>query len=186
MRYSIKGKIIDNSSKSPILGAQISYNSNIVNTNDLGEFIIEGDDGGERIILSIYKKGYSPTSFPPYTGDGKLLNNIGVKGLISNQSNLKNDKNQFLQLDNNLVKTISKPEGSAGSQQKSLNKIINNLKLLLIPTVLNLISNFGVTDIPKLLGGQPPIPTCPPSDKLKQIIQQRNKLAKQLNNLYKV
>ena len=129
MRYSIKGKIIDASSNSPILGAQISYNSNIVDTNVNGEFIINGSlNKDEKLILSIYKKGYSPIAIQPYSGDGELSSNIGIRSLTSNSSNLSNDKNESLQLNNNLVKKISKPEGSAGSQQKSLNKVINNLK----------------------------------------------------------
>jgi hypothetical protein len=188
MRYNIKGKIIDSDSNSPLLGVTVSYNSNTVTTNKNGRFIIKGEvANGEIIILNISQLGYNPITTRPYKQDGSLKNNIRILKLTSNKTNLEIEKAKLSQLDNNLVKSISKPEGSSGFQQKALSGVINKIKSLLVPTVVTLISSFGVTNISKLIEDPTSniTPQCPNQEILQELINRRNKLAKQLNNLYK-
>ena len=189
MKYNIKGKIIDSNSNSSLLGVKITYNSNTVTTDTKGGFIIKGElEDGEKITLLITKENYNPLEIIPYMGDGTIKTNLNTIKLSSNISNLESEKSKLIGIDNDLVKTISKPDGLNGASQKTLNRVINNLKSLLIPTVLTLISSFGVTNISKLLKdpSSPITPQCPSPEKLKELIIRRNKLAKQLDNLYKV
>lgn len=63
------------------------------------------------------------------------------------------------------------------------------LKRLLIPYVLNLLSKFGPTIIANILGGKKdPLADriCLSQEQLLDILNKRNKLTRQINNLYKV
>mgnify|MGYP003675608022 CR=1 FL=1 len=87
---------------------------------------------GEKIILLITKENYNPLEIIPYMGDGTIKTNLNTIKLSSNISNLESEKSKLIGIDNDLVKTISKPDGLNGASQKTLNRVINNLKSLLI------------------------------------------------------
>lgn len=69
-----------------------------------------------------------------------------------------------------------------------LNKGKEQLKRLMIPFILGLLAKFGPKFLDAVLKKLPnPKPDfCPSADELKKIIKKRNKLVKQINNIYNV
>ena len=68
------------------------------------------------------------------------------------------------------------------------NILKERLKRLLIPYVLNLLAKFGPNILANILGGKKdPLADriCLPEDQLLRILKKRNRLTRQLNNLYK-
>ena len=76
---------------------------------------------------------------------------------------------------------------------KKLSDKINDIKSSLIPIVLQLLSQYGITDIEKLLHGSSSdieqyiksLNTCPPNSIIQSTIVSKNKLVKKLNTLMK-
>jgi len=186
--YNITGVVVDKSTKQPLIGATASYKDNSTITNSNGEFTLIGEASSEDFIqIDINLSSYVPQTLLPYTGDNKFKSNLGVIELVSNKNNLELEKLKSSQFDNSLVQNII-PKDASSLQQKTLNNTINNLKSILIPSVLGLISQFGVTNALDFINNRTSNinPTCPSDvEVLKDLINRRNKLAKQLNNLYK-
>jgi hypothetical protein len=73
------------------------------------------------------------------------------------------------------------------AQQQAINKIISQVKTVLLPQVLTLIAQFGISQASKAIGKKfgNMNATCPPNlDELNSLIEKKNKLTKALNNIY--
>lgn len=186
--YNISGVVIDKLTKQPLIGTKISYKDNSTITNSNGEFTLSGVSTTEDFIqLNFNLSSYVPLTKSPYTGNNIIKNNLGVVELIPNTTNLEVEKLKSSQLDSDLIQNII-PKDASSLQQKTLNNTINNLKSILIPSILGLIAQFGVTNALDYINGKTSNidPSCPQnSEVLTELINKRNKLAKQLNNLYK-
>ena len=187
--YIISGIVIDQLSNEPLVGVEVSYDGNLVQTNIEGKFSLIGVKTLEGLIqLSISTQEYVPKSIIPYTAGGDIKNDVGVIKLTPNKTNLNLEKLKSSQLDRTSVESLISDDSSS-LQQKSLNNSINNLKSILIPSILGLIAKFGVTNAMDFIGGKVKDlnSLCPKDDKtLQDLINTRNKFAKQLNNLYKI
>lgn len=186
--YNISGVVIDKLTKQPLIGTKISYKDNSTITNSNGEFTLSGVSSTEDFIqLNFNLSSYVPLTKSPYTGNNIIKDNLGVVELIPNTTNLEVEKLKSSQLDSDLIQNII-PKDASSLQQKTLNNTINNLKSILIPSILGLIARFGVTNALDYINGKTSNidPSCPQnSEVLTKLINKRNKLAKQLNNLYK-
>ena len=186
--YNISGVVIDKLTKQPLIGTKISYKGNSTITNSNGEFTLSGTTTPEDFIqLNFNLSSYVPLTKSPYTGNNTIKDNLGVVELIPNTTNLEVEKLKSSQLDSDLIQNII-PKDASSLQQKTLNNTINNLKSILIPSILGLIARFGVTNALDYINGKTSNidPSCPQnSEVLTELINKRNKLAKQLNNLYK-
>ena len=73
-------------------------------------------------------------------------------------------------------------------QQQAMNKIITTVKTVLIPAILTQLAAFGISKASEAINkkfGDLNI-TCPTNlDELNRLIRKKNKLTKQLNNIYK-
>lgn len=187
--YIISGIVVDQLSNEPLIGVEVSYDGNLVQTNVKGEFTLVGIKTLEGLIqLSISTQDYVPKSVIPYTANGDIKKDIGVIKLTPNKTNLNLEKLKSSQLDRNSIESLTSDDASS-LQQKSLNNTINKLKSILIPSILGLISKFGITNAMGYINGEVKdlISSCPEDNKtLQDLINTRNKFAKQLNNLYKV
>ena len=69
-----------------------------------------------------------------------------------------------------------------------LNKLKENLKRTLFPFILSLLAPFGIKFVQALLNKTPnPKPdSCPNPEKIKEIIEKRNRLVRQLNQIYNI
>lgn len=195
--YIITGTVVDATTLSPLVGVDISYNEDSTLTDTNGYFTLVGHiEENEFITIKISSPNYTQTSIPPYsinlvnglpTETPKLKPNLGVIKLTPSANSLKVDKLNSLQYSNNTIKSLS-PVDPSLAQQKSFSNIINTIKLTLIPMILGMLYEFGITKANDFLQGKISDlnPTCPSNpEKIKDIIQTRNKLTKQLNNLYK-
>lgn len=195
--YTITGTVVDATTLSPLVGVDVSYNEDSTLTDTKGYFTLVGHiEENEFITLKISSPNYTQTSIPPYsinlinglpTETPKLKPNLGVIKLTPSVNSLKVDKLNSLQYSNNTIKSLS-PVDSSLLQQKSFSSIINTIKLTLIPMVLGMLYEFGITKANDFLQGKISDlnSNCPSNpEKIKDIIQTRNKLTKQLNNLYK-
>ena len=187
--YIISGIVVDQLSNEPLIGVEVSYDGNLVQTNVKGEFTLVGIKTLEGLIqLSISTQDYVPKNVIPYTANGDIKKDIGVIKLTPNKTNLNLEKLKSSQLDRNSIESLTSDDASS-LQQKSLNNTINKLKSILIPSILGLISKFGITNAMGYINGEVKdlISSCPEDFKtLQDLINTRNKFAKQLNNLYKV
>ena len=187
--YTISGIVVDQLSNEPLIGVEVSYDGNLVQTNVKGEFTLVGIKTLEGLIqLSISTQDYVPKNVIPYTVNGDIKKDIGVIKLTPNKTNLNLEKLKSSQLDRNSIESLTSDDASS-LQQKSLNNTINKLKSILIPSILGLISKFGITNAMGYINGEVKdlISSCPEDNKtLQDLINTRNKFAKQLNNLYKV
>jgi hypothetical protein len=196
--YTITGTVIDATSLSPLVGVEVSYKDNSALTNTKGYFTLVGEiEENEFIILKISTPNYTPSTSIPYNiniVDGlpsktpKLKPDVGIIKLIPTISSIKTDKLDSLQYSEETIKSLSSLDSSL-LQQKSLNKVINDLKLTLIPMVLEMLFEFGITKAMDFIKGKIKDinPICPENpEKIKELIRRRNKLVNQLNNLYKV
>lgn len=182
----IKGTIIDKSTKSPLQGVEVMGGDNSVKTNKKGKFSIDGE---EVENLSFTIDGYSPLIKIPYNNDGDLKKDLGVIELIKNSTNFDLEKIQSSQLDNDSIEKLSSQGfSSSATQQKILDKSISKIKILLIPFILTLLTKFGISNgLEKIKNPETLLnPSCPTDNELKDTINKRNKLVKQLNSLYTV
>ena len=186
--YAISGIVVSQLSNEPLVGVGVFYNDNFTQTNINGEFSLIGVKMLEDLIqLSIDFPQYVPQTITPHTGDGDIKSDLGVIKLIPNKTNLKIEKLKSSQLDSKSVESL-KSKDSSSLQLKSLNNTINNLKSILIPSILGLIAKFGITNAMGYINGEGNTlnSLCPKDPKtLQDLISIRNKFAKQLNNLYK-
>jgi len=95
--------------------------------------------------------------------DGSIKSDVGVISINPNTINVEAEKLQSSQLDESIINEISKPENPSGIQQKSLNKTLNTIKNLLIPTILSLLAGFGISNALSYVKGETSNlnPSCP-------------------------
>tara|TARA_R110000744_G_scaffold169970_3_gene288011 strand:- start:3 stop:1127 length:1125 start_codon:yes stop_codon:yes gene_type:complete len=186
--YIISGIVVSQLSNEPLVGVEVSYNDDLTQTNIKGEFSLIGVKMLEDLIqISINLPQYVPQTITPHTLGGSIKNDLGVIKLTPNKTNLKIEKLKSSQLDSKSIESL-KSKDSSSQQQKSLNNTINNLKSILIPSILGLIAKFGITNAMDYIKGEVENlnPSCPKDPKsLQDLVNTRNKFAKQLNNLYK-
>ena len=186
--YIISGIVVSQLSNEPLVGVEVSYNDDLTQTNIKGEFSLIGVKMLEDLIqISINLPQYVPQTITPYTLGGSIKNDLGVIKLTPNKTNLKIEKLKSSQLNSKSIESLKSKDFSS-QQQKSLNNTINKLKSILIPSILGLIAKFGITNAMDYINGEVENlnSSCPKDPKsLQDLINTRNKFAKQLNNLYK-
>ena len=118
-------------------------------------------------------------------GDRTIKNNIGIKGVT-----------QFSNISKEIIAEYNRRIDEAGdkinqialgaaewvlSQRKTaLNKLSNTIKSVLLPLIISLMLQFGITKL-----SQANRKTCPTQGELDSIIRRRNSINRQLNNVYK-
>ncbi len=152
------------------------------------------DTTGEVPKVIISAPGYESIEKIPYKGDGTAKEDLGVIQLNPIQDGLELDKLKSSQLDTKQIEEISSSKKDFKYfSQKKLTDLIGNLKSTLIPLVLTLIAQFGITKVSKLIAnGKTKADdvkdqiSCPTPEELSKIISRKNKTVKQLNNALKI
>ena len=145
--------------------------------------------------INISAPGYESVEIIPYKGDGTVKTDLGVISLTPTTVALEQDKIEASQLNVNQIKELSK--GNKGADyftQERLSNQINTIKSTLIPSIITMISAFGVTKASDLVSkNQSKIldtinnkSTCPTQPELTALINRKNKLVRQLNNTLKL
>ena len=171
IEYNIIGKIIDKN-QLPLSQAKITSpngDSTISETN--GEFLLTGTYTlGEIFTITISLPNYSPKMINPFTLKKQLKNkgNLGPIILSSVKEDLDKSIKKQLTLPNAQLKSLQMSKMNfETAKQQAINNLVTRMKTVLVPSILTLIAEFGV------------------SNKLNQIIEKKNKLTKTLNNQFK-
>ena len=146
-----------------------------------------------KVLLSA--PGYESTEIIPYKGDGTAKTDFGVISLTPTNVATEQDKIQASQLNTDQIKELSK--GNKGADyftQERLSNQIDTIKSTLIPSIITMVSSFGVTKATDLVAqNQSKIldtvnnrATCPTQTELTSLVNKKNKLVKQLNNTLKL
>lgn len=194
--FTVEGRIYDKLTQQPIEGANIKIvlgKAENTKTNTKGEFKIKIkvpvlEDSNlilSQPILFYNKKGYVPNSQELLTLNREIKKSLPVLNLL----NIKKSSEQELiliqnQIDdkieslNNIILSI--PEQVMVARRKSISKVISQLQTGLLPILLGLLVQFGITKI-----NQFQQKVCPDLKNLEGIINKRNSVVKQLNTFSK-
>ena len=183
--YKIKGLISYNNE--PLTGVKVSTPDNEVYTSSDGKFIIEGNYS-DTFNISFFKEGYSIYYSLPFDSKNNIKSDIGIIELSSLSLDSSKNLTQLQSLPESQIKGIIASKTNFETlQQKKLTDIISTLKFTLLPIIIKLFSEFGVSNIKEALSKNSNKPlTCPTTENIDNIINKKNKLVKQLNITYKV
>jgi len=193
MMYFIKGVVVNGQSLDPIKGAKVSISPiTFVFTNTDGNFTIEGntpESGSLSMIVNA--PGFQFVEPALYKGDNTLKTDLGVIQLQPLLPSLNQEKLASSQLSADQIKELSK--GSKGADyfaQERLSNQIGTIKSTLIPSILTMVSSFGLTQVsninPEQFSKYIEQATCPTQAELTSLIDKKNKLVRQLNNTLKL
>jgi len=136
------------------------------------------------IGLLYTKSSFIPSSSPLLNGDQTVKTNLSAASLqditkaskqISKEYNLKID-----QAKEGLNRIALGPAEWILSQRKgSIHKIVDTIKTKLIPLAIGMLIQFGISKLT-----QSNLKTCPTSGNLQDVIRQRNRVIRQLNQIY--
>ncbi len=188
--YIIVGQVIDKN-KQPISGAKITSTlGDTTTTTPDGEFNLIGEyTPGEIFKINIFAKDFAQKNINPFTLSKKFKNQgaLGIITLKDAKTDLRQSIDEQLPLTDSQMKLIkaSKMDVEMAKQQ-AMNNLIKQIKIVLIPQVLTLIAQFGITKATEALGKKfgDMNATCPANlDELNALIKKKNKLTKALNNI---
>lgn len=189
LKYKITGTVFDRENNlDPLSEAKIFHPNGTELTNNKGKFTIEGNYiSGSIFEVTVLKEGYAPQTITPFSQNKTLKTNIGPIVLNTIKESLKEATQEELKLPQAQVNLlIASKSNFETAQQKALNNIVTQIKTILMPLILTQIAKFGITNLAgKSLDKLKELPnTCPTPEELKIIIDKKNRLVKQLNNIY--
>lgn len=145
----------------------------------------------QSLLVNFSKSKYSSNaSILPFEGTGEWIPDLGLIQLIPQNkqldldtasAKLPSDTEKDILTSRNKTNNIK--AGITASLQISLDTMILKVKNSLIPLILLLLASFGVT-LEMVTKNLLDKKTCPDNKKLLEIINRRNKIVTQLNNLY--
>ena len=166
--------------------------SNSTRTDKNGNFtlnieipIIPKNQKSILVVGLLYtKSSFLPSSSPLLNGDQTIKTNLSAASLqditkasrqISKEYNSKID-----QAKEGLNRIALGPAEWILSQRKgSIHKIVDTIKTKLIPLAIGMLIQFGISKLT-----QSNRKTCPTPDSLQDVIRQRNRVIRQLNQIY--
>lgn len=199
--YTLTGKVVDAATKEALKNVTIEDDvksvglvGSIAYTGETGDFKLEGEYQKETTFkITFSLDGYKEKTINPFSREDNVLPaDVGIIELGTKEIN-KETVIDSVAFDKDQVAVVAKasnledPFGTV--QSKLLQDITKRVTLTLIPFILKLIKdNFGIGDPKEVLGKniEDLNIVCPPNlDALNNLIEQKNKATKQLNNLYK-
>ena len=200
--YTIIGKVVDGLSKEPLGDVYITddvksvglIGSNI-NSESTGEFKLDGEYLKEKTFkLTFSLNGYITRTFNPFESSNSgikiLRKDIGIIELYSTipskQATIVEMPYTDIQLQTITTQEKLKDPGGFFTDAM-LQQAVKTLKTTLLPFALAQIAKFGITNAKEAFekGVENINVSCPANlDILNQIIADKNKLTKQLNNLF--
>ena len=196
----IKGQIVDSETSSPIKGAIVTNILKIPKrTNKNGEFeirvpsLIDTPFDPAKFPINIIKRKYAPLKTIPYTSTADAKKDLGVIKLQSTDVSLLEDIREFFKFGEFETKEYVEKDITIEFQiEKELNVSIDNLKKLVIPLLLGLLAQYGISKVKQLIEENKDgltdelkqLITCPLKEELNKSIKTKNKLVKQINNVF--
>ncbi len=200
--YTITGKVVDGLSKEPLEDVYITDDVKSVgliganiNSEPTGNFKLDGEYLKEKTFkITFSLDNYITKTINPFTKKGNLNilpSSIGIIELYSTipSKQVTIEETPFTELQVQTITTAEKlkdPQGFFTSEL--LQRTIKTVKTTLLPFALVQIARFGITNPKEALGKkiEDLNVSCPANlEDLNQIIANKNKLTKQLNNIFK-
>lgn len=143
----------------------------------------------ERALLNLYlvytKPGHVPKYQPILNRDRTVKSDLSTVKITSIDVEVERAKLLYQNASNMVLNKakvlgLSVIEAALIQRRKSVLRITNIIKRTLFPVLLGLLIEFGITSLI-----QSKQKTCPTPSRLKDVIKRRNKVVRQLNNIYK-
>lgn len=194
-KYTIKGRIYDKTSNTPLKGAKIQpilATGKNVQTDDRGQFTIKvgipilpyNQKALVQTQLLVFAQNYIPTDLEVLTGERMVKTDLKTKGLINIEkaaeqaaSEVRKKVNEKIEEAKELAYSI--PEKVINIRRKAIFKMQNIILFKLIPLAIGLLVIFKITKIADLKKAQ-----CPTPEQLQQAVRKRNRIVRQLNQIY--
>tara|TARA_B100001564_G_C20659819_1_gene680982 strand:+ start:594 stop:1802 length:1209 start_codon:yes stop_codon:yes gene_type:complete len=197
--YDITGRVVEEGNNLPLKAVKLTYGRFNDFTDNNGKFVlkitVKVDDEGNLLdkftFLTLEKEGYSTRSVLPLTLDNKIKTKLNLTKLTTEKKQTEKDIAATSTVSSEATKAVAKGSvPSLPTPQKAINKAVQSIQDRLLPYIIGILSAFGITQIKKWLEGQNNLentPTkCPSQASLRRQISKRNKVVRQLNNLYKI
>ncbi len=200
--FIITGTVIDFYKNLPLPNASVILplpgTKFTTKTNSQGKFKIKAvypvDKNTERATLRppilVTAKGYIPKKLNPYALDQTVKSDLRTTQLKSTQGLTEEAKAEIGRLKRRTIAIIQALKPKKGALKLVIKKFIKILKERLIPFLLALLAPFLIGKISDIIAGkisqasaQGP---CPSPEEVIRIKNRRNKIVRQLNQLYKL
>lgn len=199
--FTIVGRIFDEKTGEPLENVKITPLFGILlntpTTNSQGKFIaileipVVGDkkqDIHKPLLKTEFyytKENYAPDSQVLITKNNEIKTDLSTKSLLNIEKAADEvDKKVQIALDKGVKKLTQIALGGIDLliiyRRLAILKVTSVIKFRLIPLAIKIFILFGVVKIQDIAKGI----SCPPPDILKDAIRQRNKIVKQLNQIY--
>tara|TARA_B110000008_G_scaffold11962_1_gene11494 strand:- start:2683 stop:4311 length:1629 start_codon:yes stop_codon:yes gene_type:complete len=214
--FTTSSRIIDKDTGLPMKGVDVeiktkdSENEEQVystKTDGNGQWVLQwkcliiypnyGDDVVYKVVnkdlnFTFNKEGYNTQRKSALTGKNQIRNFIPLIKLDSKEKSKAQDLSKIGTLEDKDVKIINKggvknPANISKLIKEQVKIIVNRL----IPVIIGMLAQLGITQINKWLDGQNNLNNtdtkCPEDqESIKALIAKRNRLVRQLNNIYRV
>lgn len=200
--FIITGTVIDFYQNIPISNASVILplpgTKFTTKTNNQGKFKIKAiypvDKNTERATLRppilVIAKGYIPKKLNPYALDQTVKSDLRTTQLKSTQGLTAEAKAEIARLKKTTIAIIQALKPKKGSLKILLKKFINILKERLIPFLLALLAPFLIGKISDIIAGKISQASaqgeCPAPEEVIKAKNRRNKIVRQLNQMYKL
>ncbi len=194
-KYNVSGRLFDKTSNKPLAKAKLSpvlATGDPVQTDDQGQFTITlgipilpyNQKALVQTQLLATANNFVPTNLEVLTSERMVKTDIKTKGLINIDKAAKYAADELRQeIQNNIDKAkdiaLSIPEKVIVVRRNAIYKMTNTILFKLLPIAIGLLLLFGITKIADLKKA-----ICPTPDQLKQAARRRNRLVRQLNQIY--
>jgi len=194
-KYNVSGRLFDKTSNKPLSKAKVSpvlATGDPVQTDDQGQFTITlgipilpyNQKALVQTQLLATADNFVPTNLEVLTSERMVKTDIKTKGLININKAAKYAADELRQeIQNNIDKAkniaLSIPEKVIVVRRNAIYKMTNTILFKLLPIAIGLLLLFGITKIADLKKA-----ICPTPDQLKQAARRRNRLVRQLNQIY--
>lgn len=193
--YIINGRIYDKTSNTPLAKAKIQpilATGKQVQSDDQGQFTIKlgipilpyNQKALVQTQLLVMADNFVPTNLEILTSERRVKTDLKTKGLINISKaaeqaaiEVRNEVNNKIKEAEQLAYSI--PDRVINIRRKAIFKMQNIILFKLIPLAIGLLVIFGITKVADLKKA-----ICPTPDQLKQAIRKRNRIVKQLNQIY--
>lgn len=196
-KYNVSGRLFDKTSNEPLAKAKVTpilATGDPVQTDDQGQFTITlgipilpyNQKALVQSQLAVTAADFVPTNLEVLTSERMVKTDLKTKGLINIDKAAKYAADELRQeIQNNIDKAkniaLSIPEKVIVVRRNAIYKMTNTILFKLLPLAIGLLLIFGITKIADLKKA-----ICPTPDQIKQAARRRNRLVRQLNQIYKM
>lgn len=171
-----------------VLPAQVTIRIKDEETGDRIEKTVDVRNNDVSILnpkLLYTQQGYVPTTQELLNLDGTIKSDLNTKELINIDEAAEQAKNEINnEIDNQIEKAnvifLDGIELIIEARRKSIMKVVNIIKTRLVPLAIGLLILFGISKL-----SQKDQKVCPTPDVLKDAINRRNRIARQLNQIFR-